>query len=120
MPTLELKTNVKVANPKELMADFAKLAADLLGKPLPSISTSYTYNETLTFAGTFDPAFILNITSLGNINPEANETYSQKLFAYFGEKLSVPHDRAYITFIDPGNANIGFKSTHFGIIFGKN
>ncbi|KAH8100240.1 Tautomerase/MIF superfamily [Cristinia sonorae] len=120
MPTLELKTNVPVADPKTLMKEFAPFAAQLLGKPLEYISTSYTYNETLTFAGTFDPAFVLNIVSLGNINPEANLVYSQKLFAFFGEKLGVPGDRAYITFVDPGNSNIGFKSTHFGVIFGNN
>jgi len=120
MPTLELKTNVKVENPKAFMAEFAKFGAELLSKPLAYISTSYTYNETLTFGGTFDPAFVLNIVSLGNINPDANDIYSQKLFAYFEKHLGVPHDRAYITFIDPGNANIGYTSTHFGKIWGKN
>lgn len=81
MPSLELRTNVKVADPKAFMLDFASVgvlhkvallfqplisvplqfAAKVLGKPLSYISTSYDYNETLNFGGTFDPVFMLTI-----------------------------------------------------------
>ncbi|TCD63112.1 hypothetical protein EIP91_005984 [Steccherinum ochraceum] len=144
MPSLELKTNVKIADPKAFALEFAEFGAKVLGKPLEYISTSYQYNETLNFAGSFEPVFMLTIVrlipypfscsdriadessdgcaqvSLGNLNPTANEEYSKQFFPFFKEKLGVPHDRAYITYLDPGNSNLGYQSTHFGTIFGKN
>ncbi|EJD53023.1 Tautomerase/MIF [Auricularia subglabra TFB-10046 SS5] len=106
MPSIVLTSNVK-------------LAADTLGKPEKYISVSYTYNETLSFSGTHEPAILVIITSLGNISPDANEKYSATFFAFFNEKLGVPGDRGYISFVDPGYANIGYQGTTFAKILGK-
>ncbi|KAM6500931.1 Tautomerase/MIF [Amanita muscaria] len=100
MPYLNLITNVK-------------LGAEVLSKPEEYISVSITYNDTLTFNGTFDPAFQLVITSLGNINGSKNVVYSKKLFSFLKEKLGIPDNRGYIVFQDPGVENLGFRSTTF-------
>ncbi|KAH9890600.1 Tautomerase/MIF [Cubamyces lactineus] len=113
MPALDLKTNVRVADPKAFSLEFSKYAAETLKKPEAYISVNYNYSELLTFNGSFEPAIILTIHSLDNINPQANEEYSKKFFAFFKEKLGVSDDRGYITFIDPGRANIAYKSTTF-------
>ncbi|EIW60867.1 Tautomerase/MIF [Trametes versicolor FP-101664 SS1] len=111
MPSLELKTNVFIADPKAFSLEFSKFAAETLNKPESYISVSYLYQEHLTFAGSFDPAFLLYITSLNNINPEVNQQYSKAFFAYFKEKLSVEGTRGYITFSDPGRDYLGYNST---------
>jgi len=41
-----------------------QFSAETLGKPESYICVSYTYNETLIFDGTFEPAFLFNIASL--------------------------------------------------------
>ncbi|KAI0923910.1 hypothetical protein AcW1_006730 [Taiwanofungus camphoratus] len=97
MPSLELKTNVALADPKSFVVEFGAFAAKILDKPLPAICVSYDYNETLTFNGTFDPAFQLVITSLFNLNPEANQVFSKAFFDFFEEKLGVPGDRGYMS-----------------------
>ncbi|KIJ22737.1 hypothetical protein M422DRAFT_30665 [Sphaerobolus stellatus SS14] len=119
MPSLVLTTNVKIADSKEFSLEFSKLGAQVLGKPEKYISVQYTHNESLTFAGTFDPAALLVITSLDNISPEKNEKYSEAFFNFFQEKLGVSGDRAYITFYDPGRAYLGHQGTTFASIFGK-
>lgn len=119
MPSLLLTTNVKVADPKAFSLQLADFGAKTLQKPIKYISTAYTYNETLTFNGTFDPAFLLDINSLGNINPAANAAYSKALFEFIKENLGIPDDRGYIVFTDPGNANMGHVGTTFATIFGK-
>lgn len=119
MPAIVLTSNIKPADLPAFVKEFSKVTAELLGKPEKYISVDFRHNETLSFAGTFDPAFLLVITSLGNINPEVNEKYSATLFAYLKEKLGVPGDRGYITFNDPGNAYIGHEGTTFATIFGK-
>ena len=40
-----------------------QFSAETLGKPESYICVSYTYNETLIFDGTFEPAFLFNIAS---------------------------------------------------------
>ncbi|KAG5642399.1 hypothetical protein DXG03_002831 [Asterophora parasitica] len=107
MPTLDLTTNVKIADPKAFALEFSKFAAETLSKPEVYISVKITYNEILTFQGTFDPAFQLTIVSLDNINTELNEQYSKAFFEFFKKKLDVPGDRGYITYIDPGRGFIG-------------
>jgi phenylpyruvate tautomerase len=119
MPTLNLITNVKIADTKAFALEFSKFGAEILAKPEGYISVIITYNETFTFAGTFDPAISLRIDSLDNINREANEKYSKAFFDFFQEKLSVPANRGYITYIDPGRENMGYNGTTFATIFGS-
>ncbi|KAF8191487.1 Tautomerase/MIF superfamily, partial [Mycena galopus ATCC 62051] len=96
-----------------------QIGAETLGKPEAYITVSITHNKTLTFGGTFEPAFALTIVSLDNVNPEANEKYSAILSEFFKEKLGIPNDRGYINFCDPGRAFLGYKGTTFATIFGK-
>ncbi|KIY45470.1 Tautomerase/MIF [Fistulina hepatica ATCC 64428] len=118
MPALEIITNVKVDDTKAFIQDFSQKAAAILGKPVSYISASITHNESVSFGGTFEPAFRMTVISLGNVNPAANIKYSKQFFQYFKDKLGISNDRGYITYIDPGNANLGYKSTTFGEIFG--
>ncbi|KAJ7184392.1 Tautomerase/MIF superfamily [Mycena filopes] len=119
MPYLELMVNVPLRDEQKFALEFSKLGAKVLGKPEGYITVSITYNKTLTFAGTFEPAFALTITSLDNLNPEANEKYSLALSEFFQEKLNIPSDRGYITFNDPGRGYLGYKGTTFETIFAK-
>ncbi|QRV86763.1 macrophage migration inhibitory factor [Ceratobasidium sp. AG-Ba] len=120
MPSIQISTNVKPrdeAHEKELVLELSKFCAQLLSKPETYISVEFTHVPTLTFAGTFDPAFLMTITSLDNINPEANAKYSQELFKFLNERLNIPGDRGYITFNDPGRTHLGHKATTFATIF---
>jgi len=99
--------------------EISKLTADILSKPGKYISVEFKYVPTLSFGGTFDPAFLMHITSLGNINPEANQKYSSALFEYLWKTLGIPGDRGYITFYDPGNTFLGHAGTTFAKIFGE-
>ncbi|EKM51589.1 uncharacterized protein PHACADRAFT_261823 [Phanerochaete carnosa HHB-10118-sp] len=119
MPSLEIKTNVKLDDPKKFVEEFSTFAAELLSKPLKYIAVSFTHNEYMAWNGTFDPCFLLTIVSLDNITADTNEQYSKALFQFAEEKLKVPDNRGYITFIDPGRANLGHQKTTFHTIFGK-
>ncbi|KAI0802012.1 Tautomerase/MIF superfamily [Irpex lacteus] len=119
MPSLEIKTNVKLADPKAFLVEFTDFAAETLGKPKQYIVVSYVHQEYFAWNGTFDPAYLLQIVSLGNINPEANVTYSKKFSDFLQQRLGAPADRGYISLIDPGNENLGYTGTTFATIFGK-
>ncbi|KIP01870.1 hypothetical protein PHLGIDRAFT_20586, partial [Phlebiopsis gigantea 11061_1 CR5-6] len=111
MPSLELVTNVKLNDPKAFVVEFSGFSAELLKKPLQYICVTYTYNENMAWNATFDPAFLLHITSLDNLNPEANVVYSEKIFEFVEAKLHIPGHRGYISFSDPGRENLGHAKT---------
>jgi len=71
------------------------------------------HNPTLIFGGSFEPAFLLNIVSLGNLTPELNEGYSKAFFSYLCDELVLEEDRGYIVFDDPGKANMAYKGKTF-------
>ncbi|KAL1741389.1 Tautomerase/MIF superfamily [Schizophyllum fasciatum] len=128
MPTFDLTVNIPVPDAKALSLEFSKFGAQLLGKPESYISVIIKVNQTLTFAGTHDPAFQLAVISLGSFSPAANEKFSKAISEWLNEKLGVSNDRGYIdgiaehvhrAFIDPGNANVAYKGTTFATIFGK-
>ncbi|KZT11644.1 Tautomerase/MIF [Laetiporus sulphureus 93-53] len=118
MPSLELKTNVPLADPKSFLLEFSSYASKTLGKPELYISVSYHFNENLTFNGSFEPAFLMTVTSLDNLQPERNVVYSKAFFDFFESKLGIQNDRGYITFLDPGRTHLGHKATTFKAIFG--
>ncbi|KAK7031592.1 Tautomerase/MIF [Favolaschia claudopus] len=115
MPIVELTTNVQVADPKAFSLDLNKAAAAALGMD-GYVTVSYNYNETLTFAGTHDPAFILRVTTLGN-GTDKNDLFSKALSGFLEESLKAPSDRGYIIFNDPGHINLGHKGTTFATLF---
>jgi len=119
MPTLTLTTNVAITDTRTFLKNFSEFAAKTLAKPEEYIMVNYVPNPDLIFKGTFEPAFILHITSLGNLSPELNEGYSKMFSQYLGEKLGLKDDRGYLVFDDPGNAYMGYQSTTFEAIFRK-
>ncbi|KAJ6500631.1 Tautomerase/MIF superfamily [Mycena sanguinolenta] len=119
MPYLELMVNMKIPNETEFSLELSKFGAKALGRPESYMSTSVTYNQTLAFAGTLEPAFALTVVILNDLNPEANEKYSAALSQFLQDKLGIPNDRGYINFCDPGRAFLGYKGTTFATILAK-
>ncbi|KAJ7826643.1 Tautomerase/MIF superfamily [Mycena leptocephala] len=119
MPTLDLIVNVQIANELDFALEFAKVGAKALGRPESFFSTIVSYNKTLTFGGTLEPAFALTVTSLDNLNPEANEKYSAIFSEFLKSELGIPNDRGYINFCDPGRGFIGYKGTTFATLWEK-
>lgn len=119
MPALELKTNVALADPSKFLLEFTNFTARTLNKPVPAICVSYTHVEHMAFNGTVDPAFLLTITSLWNLNPTSDAEFSKAFFEFFAEQLGVPGDRGYITFLDPKPQFMGHQGTTVAILRGR-
>ncbi|KAJ8093611.1 hypothetical protein PM082_020471 [Marasmius tenuissimus] len=118
MPTIDLKTNVKIDDVPAYILKLSKLSAEILSKPESYINVILSQDVPMSFNGTLDPAFQCTVISLGNINPESNLKYSEAFSKFFEETLKIPNDRGYITFIDPGRTHLGYKGTTFAEIFG--
>jgi len=119
MPTLTLTTNVTITDEKSFIKDLSSFAAKALSKPEEYIMINIVKNPLLYFNRSFDPSFLLQIVSLGNLSPELNETYSKLFFEHLTKELGVKDDRGYLVFEDPGRAYMGYKSTTFETILKK-
>ncbi|KAF5372877.1 hypothetical protein D9758_001550 [Tetrapyrgos nigripes] len=108
MPIVDFKTNVKIPNVEEYVKDLSKLSATLLGYPEEIICVSVLHDQPMSFKGTFDPTFLLSIT-LTESTPDNNSKLSAAYFEHFKKTLGIDDDRGYISFLDPGKSNLGFK-----------
>lgn len=104
MPHVILSTNVELPNEKAVVLELGKVSSDVLGKPLQAFLIQYKYDPNLAFAGTFEPAWMLQVYALGIISEEANERFTAGYWA-FAKSLGLPADRGYLTFFDPGWEN---------------
>ncbi|KAI0668471.1 Tautomerase/MIF, partial [Trametes maxima] len=116
MPIIDLKTNVVIADPKAFCLEFSKFSAKTLKKDEAYFSVNYNYHENLVFNASSEPNCLLHITVLDTLSPTANEEASKAFFAFLKEKLGLLGNRGYIIFNDPGRSNVGYMSTHFGVI----
>ncbi|KAJ7776866.1 Tautomerase/MIF superfamily [Mycena maculata] len=119
MPYLELMVNVQIPNETEFALAFSKIGAQAMNRPEGYISVSITYNKTLSFAGTFEPAFALNVTGLDDLTRATNEKNSAIFSEFFQSTLGIPNDRGYIVFKDAGRAFIGYKGTTWATLLEK-
>jgi Macrophage migration inhibitory factor (MIF) len=103
-------SKVRVSKKRERTATnrcITQFSAETLGRPESHISVSYTYNEMLSFSGTLEPAFLLDVVSL-QLPPkrahalivklmlqqsQANATYAKSFFGFFKNRLGVEGDR---------------------------
>ncbi|KZO95122.1 Tautomerase/MIF [Calocera viscosa TUFC12733] len=108
MPHVILSTNVVLPDEKAAVLQLGEASSRILGKPLQAFLIQYKHDPTLAFAGTFDPAWMLQVYALGIINEEANEAFT-KGYWEFAQSLGLPADRGYITFFDPGWENWAAK-----------
>ena len=63
----------------------------------------------LCFGGTFDPAYVASVYSIGKISPELNVNTSAGISQYLAKELGLPDDRGSIMFFDMKGSNFGYK-----------
>lgn len=105
MPHVILSTNVQLPDEKVVVKKLSEASAQIIGKPERAFLIQYQYQPSLALAGTFDPAWMVQVYALGVISEEANHKFSAGYANFVSTELGLPADRGYITFFDPGYAN---------------
>ncbi len=65
------------------------------------------------FNNSNDPAYVVYISSIGNLDPTTNKKISKELSEFLEKELGASNDRGYIHFHDPGRANCGWSGRTF-------
>ena len=112
MPLLELTTNTKIENCKQIAQLASKLTAEMLGKPESYVMVKLLPEQTLLFAGSDEPAAHVKLKSLGL--PESNTAdFSAKLCAFISTELNIDSARIYIEFSGPQRHMWGWDGKTF-------
>lgn len=115
MPILVINTNLSTDQiPRDALPELTKLVADMLDKPAQYVNIQVNANQIMTSGGTFDPCALLELRSIGKIDPITNQKSAQVLTNYFSKKFNIPANRFFIEFIDIHIKNISFQGTFFG------
>ena len=111
MPSINLKTSLKLEEKNELLKAISSELSSLTGKPENYVMTSIDDGVAMTFSGTSDPCCYVEIKSIGSLNPsKMSEIFCQIISTQIG----IPSERIYIEFSDVPANLWGWDGRTFG------
>jgi phenylpyruvate tautomerase len=117
MPLINVYTSAKPPSEdksQKLLRDLSKTLAHLLGKPESYVMTCLVPQTRMTFAGSFDPACLVEIKSIGGITRESATRLTEAVCKEVYEILGVPTNRIYVMLEDVPAHMWGFDGSTFG------
>ncbi|KAF0295571.1 Macrophage migration inhibitory factor [Amphibalanus amphitrite] len=110
MPVLEIDTNVPQEKiTPEVVQNLTKLLSEMLGLGLEWFPVVFRPNPLMMWGGTSEPCAVCRLTSVNNIDEEANRKHTEKLFNFMKEHLGIPGNRMYILYTSPSADDVGHK-----------
>jgi phenylpyruvate tautomerase PptA (4-oxalocrotonate tautomerase family) len=97
-----------------LLRDLSSTAARLLGKPEAYVMTCLVSRSRMTFAGSPDPACLVEIKSIGGLGGDRAKRLTEAVCKLVHDALGVPTSRIYIVFADVPAPLWGFDGKTFG------
>ncbi|KAK5110488.1 hypothetical protein LTR62_005840 [Meristemomyces frigidus] len=108
----ELRSNVIIKDEFTLVTDLSYHLAQRYLKPDSSIMIKVDHSACLALGGTFDPCYILTITTLpSEMGPTLNKRNASLIQAFMADILSVSPDRGIIKFQPIEEANYAMNGT---------
>ncbi|KAK0927552.1 hypothetical protein LTR91_013538 [Friedmanniomyces endolithicus] len=108
----ELKTNVIIKDEFTLVTDLSYHLAQRYTRPDSSIMIKVEHSACLALGGTFDPCYILNITTLpSEMGPTMNKRNAALIQSFMADILSVSSDRGIVKFQPVEEANYAMDGT---------
>jgi phenylpyruvate tautomerase PptA (4-oxalocrotonate tautomerase family) len=117
MPLINVYTSAELPSDDEsqtLLRNLSKTLARLLGKPESYVMTCLVPRTRMTFAGSFDPACLVEIKSIGGITRESAVRLSEAVCKEMCKIFGVPTNRSYVVLDDVPAHMWGFDGTTFG------
>lgn len=112
MPLLEVTTNTKIDNSQHFAEQASALTAELLGKPESYVMVKILHEQTLTFAGSDEPAAHVKLKSLGLAEDKTTDL-SASICTFINETLDISSARIYIEFASPERHMWGWDKRTF-------
>ena len=115
MPLIRLTTSV--APPAEtvqtVLASLSKIAAETIGKPEQYVMAAAGTGPML-MSGQAGPAALVEVRSIGGLNPKVNQQITRKVCALLEQSLGVPPERVFLNFTEVPPSDWGWRGKTFG------
>ena len=96
MPYINVSTSAKVSDKKKLLEDNSILISSLTNKSKRFVMAKLDVNSEMYFEDE-SPCCFLEIKSIGSLNPSE---MAKPISNFVHEKMGIPIDRIYISFVD--------------------
>ena len=115
MPAIILQTSVKCTDKQknQLAADLSKICAAELGKPESYVMAIVQDNSVIYFGGEAKPAAMVNIKSIGGLNPTINTNLTKSICDLLMQTLHIAPNNTYLNFTDIAQHNWGWNGSTF-------
>ena len=103
MPLIKVQSSVAAPEKNQVEKLLTSLSAKLaqhLGKPESYVMTAFESDIPMTFSGTLEPACLVEIKSIGTMQPKQTKAMSADFCQQIEAELGVPANRVYIEFVD--------------------
>ena len=96
MPYINVSTSVKIDDKKKLLEEISILVSSLTNKSKRFVMAKLDDNSEMYFEDE-SPCCLLEIKSIGSLNPSK---MAKPISDFVYEKMGIPLDRIYISFVD--------------------
>ncbi|MGA2450548.1 MAG: phenylpyruvate tautomerase MIF-related protein [Polyangiaceae bacterium] len=117
MPLITVHTSAappSEADSASLVLELSSTLARALGKPESYVMTCLAPTSRMTFAGTSEPACLVEVRSIGGLSATSARGLSDTICALIRDRLGVPTSRTYVVCADVPAPLWGFDGTTFG------
>lgn len=114
MPYVKIQVNRKVDSEqgRELLKLVSQRVAKELSKPESYVMVELTDNTAMIFAGTGDPAAMVELKSIG-LPSVLNRPLSRMISGLLNEQLGIEPSRVYVEFTDVNGSSWGWNGATF-------
>ena len=115
MPLIHVRTSALLNDEikDRCSKSLSHVCSDEFGKP-EQVVMVVLENAWVCMAGISGPGAFVDVRSIGNLNPEKNQSLSDKICTALHEALDLPPDRIYLNFTDVPRSDWGWNRNTFG------
>ena len=110
MPYINVSTSAKIEDKKKLLEEISILISSLTSKSKRFVMAKLDDNCEMYFDDD-SPSCFLEIKSIGSLNPS---DMSKPISDFINEKIGIPIDRIYISFVDVSASMWAWNGRTFG------
>ena len=110
MPYINISTSAKIEDKKKLLEEISILVSSLTNKSKRFVMAKLDNNSEMFFDDS-SPCCFLEIKSIGSLNPSE---MAQPISNFVYEKMGIPIDKIYISFVDVPASNWAWNGRTFG------
>jgi phenylpyruvate tautomerase PptA (4-oxalocrotonate tautomerase family) len=110
MPYINVSTSAKIDDKKKLLEEIAILVSSLTNKSKRFVMAKLDHNSEMFFDDE-SPCCFLEINSIGSLNPSE---MAKPISNFVHEKMGIPIDKIYISFVDVPASNWAWNGRTFG------